>query len=96
MTHWALSVFREFSFVCPPPSVEQHDRKSENEKKEGMKRRMCPHECDIVRTDSCAYHDNRAKREGGQGDPWLLAVVQCAVLTLVTSLLSAGQMLEYQ
>lgn len=82
----------------PSSSVEQHDGKSDKEKKEGMKRRMCPHECDIVRTDLCACHDNRAEGERGPGggDPWLFGEVQCAVLTSVTSLLSTGQMLEYQ
>lgn len=49
MTHQALSADRKLSLAAP--SVKQHDRKSEKEKKERKKERMCPHECDIVQPD---------------------------------------------
>lgn len=49
MTHQALSVDRKLSLAAP--SVKQHDRKSEKEKKERKKGKMCPHECDIVLPD---------------------------------------------
>ena len=46
MTHQALSVDRKRSLAAP--SVKQHDTKSDEEKKERKKERMCPHKCDIV------------------------------------------------
>lgn len=98
MTHQALSVDRKLSLAAP--SVEQHDRKSEKAKKERKKERMCPHECDILLPDSFAHHDNRTEAGGGAGGPPGCSARHntggTAVLTSVTSLLSAGQILEYQ
>lgn len=94
MTHWALSADRKLSLAAP--SVKQHDRKSEEEKKE----RMCPHECDIALPDRFAHHDNRAEGGGGAGGPpgFSAGTIRrgAAILTSETSLLSAGQILEYQ
>ncbi len=98
VTHQALSADRKLSLAAP--LVKQHDRKSEKEKKERKKERMCPHECDIVLPDWFAHHDNRAEGGGGPGDPLAFRSGTIwrgrTVLTSVTSPLSAGQILEYQ
>lgn len=98
MTRQALSVDRKLSLAAP--SVKQHDRKSEREKKERKKERMCPHECDIVLPDWFAHHDNHAQEGEGMRDPqafWPGTIRRgTAVLTSVTSPLSVGQILEYQ
>lgn len=47
------------SSLFAAPSMKQHARTSEKEKKR-KKERMCPHGCDIVPPDWFAHHDNRA------------------------------------
>lgn len=70
------------------------------ERKARKKARKCPHECDIVLLDSFAHHDNHAEWRRRAGGPLAFRASTIrrgtAVLTPVTSLLSAGQMLEYQ
>lgn len=72
--------------------VKQHDRKSGREKK----KRMCPHECDIVLLTMTTVQSGEESLE----TPWLFSRRTMrrgtAVLTSVTSPLSAGQILEYQ